>query len=487
MDWLPRKSLLAGTVLAVCLAACTPSGEEPSQPSAVAKSPSPHLAGMSDEAFLDEVQRRTFRWFWEATPGSGLTPDRWPTQRGSSIAAVGFALSAYPVGIERGWVTREQARERTLVTLRHFWSSPQGPEPRGRIGHHGFFYHFLDRENGLRRGDSELSSIDTTLFLGGVLLAQAYFDGDNADEAAIRDLAGRIYARVEWPFFMPNPPLVAMGWRPEQGYGWAQWTGYDESLLLHVLALGSPTHRLGPDTYRAYVSSNRWAEFYGQPHVNFAPLFGHQYSHVWIDFRDIRDADMARRGIDYFENSRRATLAQRAYAVDNPSDWRDYGGNIWGLTASDGPGNFTAHFDGAERQFRAYWARGAAQGDIRDDGTLAPTAAGGSVPFAPEFAITALRAMANRYGEHLFTAYGFLDSFNPSLRETGPAVTRGKIVPGLGWFNDDYLGIDQGPILLMIENHRTGLIWELMKKSEPIVRGLCRAGYRGGWIEGRCE
>lgn len=488
MNWKQRTLLFAITVLAFAsMGACAPSAEQPAQSGGIAEAPSAFAAELSDEEFLDEVQERTFRWFWEATPESGLTPDRWPSRVSSSIAAVGFALSVYPVGVERGWVTREQARERTLATLRHFWEAPQGPEPAGRIGHHGFFYHFLDNESGLRHSNSELSSIDTTLFLGGVLLAQAYFDGDHADEAAIRELAGKIYARVEWRYFQPNPPRVTMGWRPGRGYGPAQWKGYDESLLLHVLALGSPTHPLGPETYEAYVSTHRWAEFHGQPHVNFAPLFGHQYSHVWIDFRGIQDAYMAERGIDYFENSRRATLSQRAYAIDNPSGWRNYGENIWGLTASDGPGGFRARIDGAERQFRAYWARGAAYGDIRDDGTIVPTAAGGSVPFAPEIAIPALRAMVDRYGGHLFTEYGFLDSFNPTLRQADLDVTRGKIVPGLGWFNDDHLGIDQGPILLMIENHRTGLIWELMKKSEPIVRGLCRSGYHGGWLKGRCE
>jgi hypothetical protein len=220
--------------------------------------------------------------------------------------------------------------------------------------------------------------------------------------------------------------------------------------------------------------------------VNFAPLFGHQYSHVWIDFRGIRDEYMRARGIDYFENSRRATLAQHAYAKANPMGWKDYGADIWGLTASDGPADTTVTVDGQERRFRRYWARGAALNDIRDDGTIAPTAAGGSVPFAPEITIPALRAMRARYGDALFTEYGFRDAFNPTV-PVGLRVLRGHIVPGVGWFDGDYLGIDQGPILIMIENHRSGLIWELMKRSPPIVRGLCRAGFRGGWLEGRCD
>lgn len=488
-----EKSLLRrlSALLLLLLLGCGPRPEE----AQTATSPPADAAAVAqdEEAFLDRVQERTFHWFWTATPAhNGLTPDRWPSRTSSSIAAVGFALGAYPVGVERGWITREQARQRTLTTLRFFHDAPQGPEQAGRSGYRGFFYHFLDLDSGLRHGTTELSSIDTTLLLGGVLLAQAYFDGEHAEEAEIRDLAGKIYARVEWPFFQPNPPRVTMGWHPEKGFGPAQWKGYDESLLLHVLALGAPEHPLGPEVYQAYVSTHEWAEFQGQEHVNFAPLFGHQYSHVWIDFRGIQDAYMAGRGIDYFENSRRATLAQRRYAIENPQGWRDYGENLWGLTASDGPGDFTAVVDGRERRFHGYWARGAAAGDIRDDGTLVPTAAGGSVPFAHEIAIPALRAMVERYGENLFTEYGFLDAFNPTLRDPallppGPKLARGRIVPGVGWFDDDYLGIDQGPILLMIENHRSGMIWALMKKSEPIVRGLCRAGYRGGWLEGRCE
>lgn len=452
---------------------------------------------VDNSAFLDQVQENTFRWFRDVTPPqTGLTPDRWPSGKSSSIAAVGFALSAWPVGVERGWITRIQARELTLNTLRFFHEAPRGPQPKGTSGYKGFFYHFLDMETGSRYRNSELSSIDTTLLLGGVLLAEVYFDCDDPEETEIRRLAAEIYERVDWTFFQPDPPLVTMGWWPENGFGQAQWKGYDESMLLQILALGSPTHPLAPELWAAYTSTNEWARFpespHGQEHVNFAPLFGHQYSHVWIDFRGIQDDYMAERGIDYFENSRRATLAQRAYAIDNPMGWRDYGEDVWGLTASDGPGGFSARIDGRERQFRAYWARGAAAGDIRDDGTIVPTAAGGSVPFAPEITIPALRAMRERYGDLLFTDFGYLDAFNPTLNDPallpdGTRLRRGRIEPGVGWFNDDYLGIDQGPILLMIENYRTGLIWELMKESEPIVRGLCRAGFRGGWLEGRCD
>jgi hypothetical protein len=438
-------------------------------------------------AFLDTLQRRTFDFFWETTnPRNGLAPDRWPSPPFSSIAAIGFALTAYPIGVERGWVERNAAAERTLTTLRFMWLLPQGPDPSGFGGYKGFFYHFLDMETGLRFRNTELSTIDTGLMLCGVLFAEQYFDGPDATEGAIRAYADSLYRRVEWTWFVRDIPLITMGWHPERGYGPARYEGYNEAMFLYVLALGSPSHPVAPSAWTRYTSTYDWAPFYGYQHVNFPPLFGHQYSHVWIDFRGIKDAYMRARGIDYFENSRRATLAQRAYAIDNPSDWRDYGADVWGLTASDGPSGATVEIDGRQRRFHTYWARGAAATEILDDGTIAPTAAGGSIPFAPEVAIPALRAMRVRYGDDLFTRYGFLDAFNPTLQVQGVRLQRGRIVPGKGWFDDNYLGIDQGPIVAMIENHRPGFVWRVMREHPAIVRGLCRAGFSGGWLEGRC-
>ncbi|HEX5831283.1 MAG TPA: glucoamylase family protein [Gemmatimonadaceae bacterium] len=448
--------------------------------------PTPPAA--ADAAFLDTLERRTFDWFWETTnPANGMTPDRWPSRPFASIAAVGFALTAYPIGVERGYVTRARAAERTLATLRSFWELPQGPQPTGVAGREGLFYHFLDMETGLRFQTTELSTIDTALLMAGVLFCREYFDGGGTDERAIRAYADSLYHRVNWTFVQPRPPLVGMAWRPERGLGANDYKGYDEAMILYVLALGSPTHPIDAGAWEAFTSTYQWGAFHGQEHVNFAPLFGHQYSHAWIDFRGIQDAYMRGRGIDYFENSRRATLAQRAYAIENPQGWTGYGPEVWGLTASDGPKDTTMLVDGRERRFRTYWARGAALGDIRDDGTIAPTAAGGSIPFAPEVAIPALRTMRTRYGDDLFQRYGFVDAFNPTVIAAGIRTRRGAVVPGKGWFDDDYLGIDQGPIVAMIENHRSGLIWETMKKSPYVVRGLCRAGFTGGWIEGRCE
>jgi hypothetical protein len=442
----------------------------------------------AQEAFLDTLQERTFRFFWERTnPANGLVPDRWPTPSFSSVAAVGFGLTSYPVGVERGWVTREQARERTLNTLRFFWRAPQGPDAVGMTGHRGFFYHFLDMQTGRRFDKVELSTIDTGLLMLGVLFAAEYFDRPDAGETEIRALADSLYRRVDWAWATtPRAPLISMGWHPETGFIPHDYRGYNEAMFLYLIALGSPTHPVPPAAWTSFTSTYPWAEFHGQEHVNFAPLFGHQYSHSWIDFRGIRDAYMRQRGIDYFENSRRATLSQRAYAIANPMGWKDYGPNVWGLTASDGPKDTVITIDGKRRTLFTYRARGAAADHVEDDGTLVPTAAGGSIPFAPEITIPALMEMRRRYGDNLFQQYGFLDAFNPTLTQPMP-LQHGKIVPGVGWFDGDYLGIDQGPIVLMIENHRTGMIWRLMRRNEHLVRGLCRAGFKGGWIEDRCD
>jgi hypothetical protein len=479
-SWLAR----AVTVLlgAATLAACT-------APAVTSTTPAPVTSTARLDAFVDSLQQRTFAFFWETTnPRNGMAPDRWPNPPFASIAAVGFALAAYPIGVERGWVTRADAAERTLTTLTFMWRLPQGSDSVGIGGDHGFFYHFLDMESGLRYRTTELSTIDTGLLMAGVLVAQQYFDGGDVRETAIRAYADSLYRRVEWPYFQRSlSPLITMAWRPGRGFGPHAYKGYDEAMIMYILALGSPTHPIGPDAWTAFTSTYDWADYYGFPHVNFPPLFGHQYSHVFIDFRGIRDEYMRGRGIDYFENSRRATLAQRQYAIANPDRWRDYGENIWGLTASDGPTDTTVVIDGISRRFRTYWARGAASMYVNDDGTIAPTAAGGSIPFAPDLTMRALLAMRERYGDDLYQRYGFLDAFNATLRDTTIRLRRGTTIQGKGWFDDNYLGIDQGPIVAMIENHRTGLVWDLMKRSPYIVRGLCRAGFTGGWIAGRCN
>ena len=436
-----------------------------------------------DDPFLDTVEVRTFRWFWDTTdPTTGLTPDRWPSRTFSSIAAIGFGLSSYIVGAERGYVTRDAAATRTLSTLRYLWQLPQGPAATGVAGYHGFFYHFLDLGTGLRYQTVELSTIDTGLLLMGVLSSQQYFSGAGATEVAIRAYADSIYRRVDWRWFVNHPPALSMGWHPEGGFLNDDWIGYNEGSLLYFLALGSPTSPIDSTAWDRWTSGYQWLTYYGQPHVNFAPLFGHQYTECWIDMRGIQDAYMRAKGIDYFENSRRATLAQRAYATANPQGWIGYGADVWGLTAADGPKDTSAVWNGRSRQFFTYYARGAAATEVRDDGTLAPTAAGGSVPFAPEIAVPALKTMRARYGDAIFNQYGFVDAFNPTYR-FGGALPAGRIAPDTGWFDTDQLGIDQGPILLMAENYRTGLLWRLMRGSPYIQAGLRRAGFTGGWLD----
>jgi hypothetical protein len=434
-------------------------------------------------AFLDTLEQRTFAWFWERSdPRTGLSPDRWPTKSFSSVAAVGFALTAYPIGVERGYVTRTAAAERTLNTLRFFYNAPQGPQATGITGYRGFFYHFLDMETGLRFQTVELSTIDTSLLLAGVLFCQSYFTQATPAELAIRAYADSLYLRVDWQWIRPKAPLVSMGWHPESGFIDYDWHGLNEGMILYVLALGSPTYPIDPAAWTEFTRTYQWADFYGQQHVNFAPLFGHQYSHIWIDFRGIRDAYMRDKGIDYFENSRRATYSQRSYATANPDGWKDYAPDIWGLTAGDGPHDTTIVIAGRPRKFFTYAARGAAAGEIRDDGTIGPTAAGGSVAFTPEIVVPALVKMREKYGDNVFSTYGFLDSFNPTF-DVQWQPHHGKVVHGIGWFDTDYLGIDQGPIIAMIENYRSDLVWRTMRRNQYIVRGLKRAGFTGGWLE----
>jgi hypothetical protein len=490
----PRAAHVVVAGAGLALLACA-GGTRPAPAVASSGAARAYVPSAAEAALADTIARRTFDFFWETTSATtGLAPDRWPTRSFSSIAAVGYALTAYPVGVERGWVTREAARARVLATLRFLWRLPQGPASTGVSGHRGFFYHFLDMETGRRFARVELSTIDTALLVAGALACREYFDrADDGEEREVRALADSLYHRVDWVWATDGGPLVKMGWRPDsaahqnaRGFIESTWHGYMEAMLLYALALGSPTHPVPAAAWAEWTRTYRWERFHGQEFVQFAPLFGHQYSHVWIDFRGIRDAYMRGRGIDYFENSRRAVLSQRAYATANPGGWRGYGLDVWGLTASDGPLDATLVVDGRARTFHTYWARGAGADEINDDGTLAPTAVGGSVPFAPEVTLPTLLAMRRRWGDPLFGRYGFVDAFNPTLRAPGPRLQHGRIVPGTGWFDGDYLGIDQGPILAMLENWRSGLVWRLVRRNPDVTRGLCRAGFTGGWLEGRC-
>ena len=418
------------------------------------------------------LQHETFRYFLhEPDAASGLVPDCTVPGAPISIAVVGLALTAYPVGVERGLMTRDEAAARTLVTLRFFRNARQGREA-DATGYRGFYYHFLERGSGRRTWDSELSTMDTALFLGGVLTAAAYFDGEDGPEKEIRAVADFLYRRVDFTWALDRGDTLRHGWTPEKGFLPFRWTGYSEALLLYVLGLGSPTHPLPKKSYAAFTKTYEWRRIYGEEQLYAAPLFIHQFPQIWLDLRGVKDAFMRRKGIDYFENSRRAAFTQQRYAIRNPKGWKGYGRYCWGFTASEGPGPGFVRIAGKTRKIHDYVARGAPGG--LDDGTVAPWGVAASIPFAPEIVVPTLSHLEKRY-PRVRNAYGFLASLNPSVKEKGRH----------GWVANKYLGLNEGPIVLMIENYRSGLIWNLMRKCPYVVKGLKRAGFEGGWLAGR--
>jgi len=441
--------------------------------------------------FFADLEHRTFRFFWErANPANGMMPDRWPTPSFASIAAIGFALTAYPIGVERGWITRADACQRTLTTLRFLSQLPMGEASHGTAGYKGFFYHFLDMHSGLRYRDTELSTVDTTMLHLGALYAAGWFDGDHADEAEIRRLVVELIDRAEWDWFQQADTktgmAISMGWHPESGFIERAWDGYNEGKMVYILALGSGRHPAKDGSWSVWTAPYErfWRGEGDTRHLSFAALCMHQYSEMWIDFREIYDAPMRSAGFDYFENSRRETYANRAYCIANPMGWEGYSDTIWGICACDGPGNFTLPYRGHSAQFRGYSARGpVGEPDGYDDGTLAPTAAISSMPFAPEICVPAALALHRQYGARLYGEYGFHDSFNLSFRDTSVRVETGSVDAGTGWVASDWLGLDQGPILGMLANYRSEAVWRVMRKCPHIQRGLKRAGFTGGWLE----
>lgn len=425
-------------------------------------------------ALMRQLQQHSFGYFInEVNRANGLVLDK--TEKGwpASIAAVGMALTAYPVGVNRGFISRDEAVERTVTTLRFFAASEQS-NAIDATGYRGFYYHFLHMDSGKRAWASELSSIDTALFICGALAAAEFFTASSADEAEIRSLAKMLYERIEWDWMLAGSELICHGWKPEGGGAHLpyHWQGYDEALVLYILALGSPTHAIGHASYLAWCRTYEWRTVYDISYLYAGPLFIHQLSHVWIDFRGIRDAYMQERGIDYFENSRRATQVQQQYGIRNPLGLARLGELGWGVTASDGPGPSTQTIDGVERVFFDYVARGVPDGP--HDGTLAPWAVVASLPFAPEIVIpTVLNFRHLRV--QIANPYGFKASFNPTF---------GGGHDGVGWVSKYHFGINEGPTVLMIENFRSELLWTLMQNCEPLVRGLRVAGFTGGWLDG---
>jgi hypothetical protein len=436
-----------------------------------ARSKTSHRTEIDNTDHIQTLQRNTIRYFWKETnPKNGLIPDNTANDRvPASVAGVGFALASYPVAVERAFVSRAQALTRTLATLRFFWESPQGSMP-DATGHRGFFYHFLEMTSGRRAGKCELSTIDSTILIAGALTAAAYFDRETSDEREVRRLADSLYRRVDWRWAQNGAGTVSHGWTPEAGFIRDRWEGYNEAMILYVLGLGSPTHALTRKSYVSWTSTYRWKKLYGHEFLYGGPLFMHQLSHVWIDFRGIQDAFMREQAMDYFENSRRATYVNQQYSIRNPKRFLDYGQHAWGITASNGPGPATRRVRGITRRFLGYVARGVPHGP--DDGTLAPWAVAASLPFAPEIVLPTLAHCARAYS-HMENEYGLVCSFNPTF----PNHKDGR-----GWMSKDHFALDQGPVILMIENYRSGLIWRLMRNCPYVVTGLQRAGFKGGWL-----
>jgi hypothetical protein len=423
----------------------------------------------ADEELLNEIERAAFDYFRQAVnPANGLVADT--TRDGSpcSIAVVGFALSVYPVAVERGWMPRIEALELTLAALRFFRDSDQSGSPTA-TGYKGFYYHFLDMHSGARVWRSELSMIDTALLMAGVLTAREYFGAETALEAELREIADQLYRRVDWRWSQNEGTTITQGWKPESGFLRYGWEGYSEGILLYVLAMGSPTHPLAGDAYDAWTVTYQWENLYDIDFLYAGPLFIHQFSHAWVDLRGIQDPFMREKRSDYFENSRRALMVQREYAVRNPGGFAGYDENCWGLTACDGPSADLPHVIANHRPLFGYSARGVPYGP--DDGTLAGWAPLASLPFAPDIALASAREMHRRY-PGMRPDQRYASSFNPGL-----VGADGKF-----WVSAGHFGLDQGIVTMMIENHRTELIWRLMRNCRYVVAGLRHAGFKGGWL-----
>ncbi|MEP7097296.1 MAG: glucoamylase family protein, partial [Dokdonella sp.] len=351
---------------------------------------------------------------------------------------------------------------------RFFQASDQSGEP-SATGFKGFYYHFLDRDEGTRVWNSELSMIDTALLIVGALTAAVYFDADTPDEAELRGVADALYRRIDWRWAQDGGATIMQGWKPESGFLHYGWEGYSEGIVLYALAAGSPTHPVTDDCYSAWTKTYQWEILYGYAYLYAGPLFVHQFSHAWIDLRGIRDDFMRGKNSDYFENSRRAIDVQRKYTCINPLGHTGFDKDCWGLSAGDGPSDDIPNIETEPRRLFGYCARGVPFGP--DDGTLSPPAVLACLPFQPDLALQGIRAMLSRYPE--ISDDGRLSSgINPGLHVEG----------GKPWVSAGHYGLDQGIVVLMIENHRSQLIWQLMRRCPYLVAGLRAAGFRGGWL-----
>lgn len=419
----------------------------------------------ADETMLDSIQQKTFQFFMhEKQPEWGIVKDRTAAWAPASIASTGFGIPAFAIGAERKWISREEAAKITLSIIQFFAGSKQSADTNA-TGYKGFYYHFLRMNSGTREWKCELSTIDSGILMMGIIFARNYYNLNNETEKKIRELAEMLLGRMEWDFIMmpdtgKHANCISMGWTPDKGVHDFGWSGYNEGLLLYVLAAGTGLQD-AEKAYNSWLSTYKWYTYYDKyPHVAFPPLFGHQFSHVFIDFRGLSDKYLKEKGIDYFENSRRATYSQRRYAIDNPHQWLGYDSLCWGVTACDGPGD---KYNFGDKKFIGYAGRGASGPDYNyfDDGTIAPYGPISSIAFAPEIVLPTIKAINQRYGAKIWGKYGYYDSFNPTA----------------DWVDNDFLGIDEGPMFLMIENFRSGLVWEYVMKDPVIQKGLERLGF----------
>ncbi|HEY3835558.1 MAG TPA: glucoamylase family protein [Bryobacteraceae bacterium] len=435
---LSRRALLSAAALPIMQAI---GQTRRANPGTVKPAPTatPALAGLApdDDAFLEELEKANFQFFWEQTdPQSGLTKDRCHVRENdnglvASIATTGFALTALCIGQQRGYVSYQDARGRALSTLRFLWKS--------QYHHRGFFYHFANIHTGERIWDSEISSIDTAILMCGVLTCRQHFHYPE-----ITRLATDIFERIEWTWLSEDTALLPHGWSPEGGFLPYRWDYYSELMMMYLLGLGSTSHPLPEEAWNSWKRMT--FDYEGMRYIgSFAPLFINQYSHAWFDLRGKRD-----KYADYFENSKIATEVHRRFCIELGKQFPDYSEDLWGITASDSEHGYVV------------WGGPPETGPI--DGTVVPSAPAGSLVFLPHETLRVLRHMKNQYGDHCWCRYGFVNAFNP-LRN---------------WFDGDVVGIDTGITMIMAENLRTGFVWDTFMKNREAQKGLERAGFKAG-------
>ena len=433
---IPTNSTRRQALQVLSLAACTPAYHSFASvfQTGAHRGESPGSYSGTDDELLDEIERTAFSFFWnEAGPATGQVRDR-ALASGSdkrpvaSIAATGFGLGALCIADSRQYGKSSDIRDRVRNTLRFLWRS---------LPHqHGFFYHFIHLNTGERMWKCEISSIDTSLLLCGILTARQHFA-----DPEIQDLATKIYERVDWAWMLNGGPTLSMGWHPESGFLDSRWEHYCELMMIYLLAIGSPTHTVPPASWRAWKRTT--VEFQGVKYISGNdPLFTHQYSQAWFDFRGKRD-DYA----DYFDNSIKATRAHKQFCLSLAKEFPDYSDDLWGISASDSQAGYQA------------WGGPPRQGHL--DGSIVPCAAGGSLPFLREDCMRVLRTIRQRYPK-AWGRYGFTDAFNPLNN----------------WYNPDVLGIDQGITMLMAENARSGFVWNTFMKNKEAQLGMERAGFK---------